>query len=215
MIYKENLKVKKGSESSSQFESFEYSYIYLKNQGTRILLMCIYRKQEIACKTFCQELEKLLDAVSDTTEALLVVGDFNVWSEMESDRDAKKLRTLMSAFGLSQKIEEPTHKKGHTLDHIYHNEHILQLDYQVHTETFGITTDHYPITIRIPCEVKHEEPVMKKIRAYKKIDMETFKKDIVTIVENIVGSDKSFEIEVGSTGLFSQIFLGHTFFDAF
>ena len=92
----------------------EFSYVYLKNQGTRILLLCIYRKQEIACKIFYRELEELLDAVSNTTEALLVVGDFNIWIDVESSRDAKKLSTLLSAYGLSQLIKEPTHKEGHT-----------------------------------------------------------------------------------------------------
>ena len=110
IIYKENLKVKEGAASSSKYQSFEFSYIYLKNQATRILLLCVYRKQEIACKIFCRELEELLDVVSNTTEALLVVGDFNIWVDVERDGDAKKLTTLMSAYGLSQLIKEPTHK---------------------------------------------------------------------------------------------------------
>ena len=32
IIYKNNLKVKKGAASSSKYQSFEFSYIYLKNQ---------------------------------------------------------------------------------------------------------------------------------------------------------------------------------------
>ena len=140
VIYKENLKVKRGEASSSKYQSYEFSYIYLKNQGTRILIMCIYRKQEVACKTFCKELEELLDDVSDTTEALLVVGDFNVWMDVEGNRDAKKLRTLMNAYGLSQQIHEPTHKSGHTLDRLYNNEHLLKLKIETRLVSQQITS---------------------------------------------------------------------------
>ena len=157
------------------------------------MLLCVYRKQEITCQVFCKDLEKLLDEVSDTAEVLLVVGDFNVWMEQEADRDAKKLRTLMSAYGLSQMINEPTHKGGHTLDHLYHNEHLLTIDYEVHQDTYGITTDHYPYTIKIPCEVKEEKPIWKTMRPFKKINMELFRKDIETMVINIVDSNDNFE----------------------
>ena len=101
VIYKENMQVKPGNASSVKYQSFEYSYIYMKANGTKILLLCIYRKQEIPCKTFCSEFEPFIEKLSDTTEVLLVVGDFNIWVDLEGNRDAKQLRTLMSAYGLS------------------------------------------------------------------------------------------------------------------
>ena len=193
IIYKENLKVKEGAASSSKYQSFEFSYVYLKNQGTRILLLCIYRKQEIACKIFYRELEELLDAVSNTTEALLVVGDFNIWIDVESSRDAKKLSTLLSAYGLSQLIKEPTHKEGHTLDHLYHNDHMFTLSHTVYKDTFGISTDHYPCIIKIPCEGKKIEEETRMIRQIKNMDFETFKKDLDVVVNEIIRSDNNFE----------------------
>ena len=193
IIYKNNLKVKKGASSSSKYESFEFSYVYLKNQGTRIVLLCIYRKQEVACKIFCRELEELMDDVSNTTEALLVMGDFNVWVDVESNSDAKKLTTLMSAYGLSQLIKESTHKEGHTLDHLYHNEHMFTLSHTVHKDTFGISTDHLPCIVTIPCERKEEQEITRMIRKIKNMDLETFKQNLDEIVNNVITSDDNFE----------------------
>ena len=48
VIYKEELKVKEGECSGSKYESFEFSSIYLKHDASRIMIICIYRKQEVA-----------------------------------------------------------------------------------------------------------------------------------------------------------------------
>ena len=72
---------------------------------------------------------------------LIVVGDFNVWVDVEGDRDAKKLLTLMHAYGLTQLIREPTHIAGHTLDHLYVNKHQIDLQHEVINDTFNIRTD--------------------------------------------------------------------------
>jgi endonuclease/exonuclease/phosphatase (EEP) superfamily protein YafD len=107
----------------------------------------VYRKQEVSCKTFCAELEEYLDKTVDNNKELVVVGDFNVWADVEDDRDYLRLLSVMNSFGLSQLIHEPTHKSGHTLDHVYINQHSLTLDHLVHDESFGISTDHFPCTL--------------------------------------------------------------------
>ena len=43
---------------------------------------------------------------------LLVVGDLNVWVDDENDVQREKLLTLMSGYGLSQMIKDPTHRGG-------------------------------------------------------------------------------------------------------
>ena len=63
----------------------------------------------------------------------------------------------------------------------------------MHQNTFGISTDHLPITIRIPCEVKEEKQELRTVRPYKKMDMETFKKDLELVLNNIVNSEDNFE----------------------
>ena len=57
----------------------------------------------MSCKTFCDELEELIERHFDNNEELLVVGDFNVWAEVENDRDVKRLFSVMSPYGLTVK----------------------------------------------------------------------------------------------------------------
>ena len=66
IIYKKQLKIKKGKGSTSKFKSFEFSYIIMNlSADWKILLICIYRKQEVSCKIFCDELELFLDEMAD------------------------------------------------------------------------------------------------------------------------------------------------------
>ena len=83
------------------------------------------------------------------TFQIILVGDFNVWVDVEGNLDAKKLLKVMNTFGLSQLIHEPTHDDGHTLDHVYVNKY--QLDLNVHVEErLGVRTDHFPIVVNVP-----------------------------------------------------------------
>ena len=66
---------------------------------------------------------------------MLIVGDFNVWDDIVDDANARQLRTLMNAYGLSQQVDEQTHREGHTLDHLYINESQLTIGNQVVSDT--------------------------------------------------------------------------------
>ena len=193
IIYKDKLKVKPGKASSTRFQSFEYSYIYLTIKTTKILLLNVYRKQEVSCKIFCQEVEQLIDSLFDTAEVLMIVGDFNVWIDEEGNSEAKQVETIMSAYGLSQLVNSPTIKSGHTLDQLYINEEQLIPEVQVCKDTFGISTDHFPVIINIPSVEEEEMKETVTYRPIKKIEMESFKNDLERLVKDVVESDDNFE----------------------
>ena len=129
IMCRKGIDVKKGQSSSSKYESFEYTYAFLKkpNDTRRLLLMCVYRRPEIPIDTFCTEFEMLMDEVWQKAHSMIVVGDLNVWADMKTDKKAKKVGKLFNAFGLSQTIEGATHISGHTLDHIYYNSEQLDI----------------------------------------------------------------------------------------
>ena len=60
------------------------------------------------------------------------------------------LMTLMHAYGLSQQVQEPTHRNGHTLDQMYVNEFQLHVKHEIITDTLGLTTDHFPMLLELP-----------------------------------------------------------------
>ena len=147
----------------------------------------------MSCKTFCDELEELIERHFDNNEELLVVGDFNVWAEVENDRDVKRLFSVMSAYGLIQIIGEPTHRSWHTLDLVYINKHSMTLEHLVHNEIFGISTDHFPYTLRIPSSCQKDLKETITSRPLKNINMDVFKTKIERIVEYIIATGDDFE----------------------
>ena len=109
---------------------------------------------------------------------LLVMGDFNVWADIEDDGNAQNLSTLMNTYGLNQIIHEPTHTGGHTLDHVYMNEYELEIELEVLSETFGLVTDHYPIKITIPSPTSQNIHEVITFRKLKDVNLEVFKEDL-------------------------------------
>lgn len=47
---------------------------------------------------------------------MVLVGDCNIHVDNVKDRCAKELLNILGIFGLSQRVTDPTHNKGHILD---------------------------------------------------------------------------------------------------
>ena len=150
IIYDKKLGAKQGEISISEFTSFEYSNIYLNvESNSKILLSCVYRKQEVSCTTFVEELEKYLKRIFNKAEVLILTGDFNVWVDVEDDVDAKKVLKIMNSYGLTQLVNGPTHDNGHTLDQIYLNQYQINTKVTIVDTKYDICTDHFPINIEL------------------------------------------------------------------
>ena len=179
IIYKSQLTVKEGNASTSGYESFEYAYITITLKSKqKVVILCIYRKQEVTFSIFTEELSSLVEKLLFGGDALLVVGDFNVWVECEDDRNGKELTTLMGSFGLNQLVLEPTHREGHTLDQVYVNEFQLNVEHHVIHDTLGITTDHFPIILELPQGNTQNRQKTVIYRNLKNVDMDEFRKEL-------------------------------------
>ena len=91
ILYQKKLKVKPGDKSATRYTSFEFAYCYIQLEKMKVILLCIYRLQDVPCSTFCSEYEKLMDTIFHKGEVVIVVGDFNVWYEVQNNPDTKKL----------------------------------------------------------------------------------------------------------------------------
>lgn len=179
IIYSSSLKVKPGDASESKYKSFEYSYIKLQQTPkTKILLICIYRKQEISFKIFGEEIEFFLDEMVKMGDEMIVVGDFNIWTDVKTNSNAKNLSKLMSGYGLKQFINGPTQIHGHTLDHLYFNEKETNIQNIVIHGNFEISTDHYACTFQIPVIPNYSTKEIVSFRNTKNIDMVKFIHDL-------------------------------------
>ena len=178
ILYRSELTVKEGEASSSEYTSFEYSYVFLTMESRRKMLIgCIYRKQEVSYSMFIDEFSCFMDKVACKADVLLMVGDFNVWVD-DDNSDSKQLLSLMSAHGLSQIVHVPTHRDGHTLDHVYFNQYQLTAKHQVINETLGLTTDHFPIVIEIPSADTNQKPHTISYRKLKDVDADILKEKL-------------------------------------
>ena len=186
VMFKKQFSVKPGDASSFEYSSFEYAYIVITlNSKRRLILVCVYRKQEINLSLFIEEFTLFMDKTTNRGEMFIVLGDFNVWIEIEDNQDARELTLLMNTFGLTQKVNGPTHRGGHTLDHVYVNEFQMEIDCQVLPDTMGLTTDHLPITLNVPTPTNNNKTQSLTFRNLKNIDIELFRRDLETAYRNM------------------------------
>ena len=67
ILFSQSLKIKPVEASSTKFMSFEYSYCIYQSGRTKILVICVYRQQEIACKIFCEGFDGFLESTLQRT----------------------------------------------------------------------------------------------------------------------------------------------------
>ena len=80
--------------------------------------MVIYRPPSSPITLFIQELTKLFEDACLGDHNTIVAGDMNIHFENDSDTHNKQYKELLQAFDLKQYVANPTHLKGHILDHI-------------------------------------------------------------------------------------------------
>ena len=198
ILYKKTLMVKPGEASSSQYLSFEFSFVTLTIMKSKMIIVCIYRKQEISCVIFCEEMERLMEKVFDKGDSVIVLGDFNIWVDKEFDPDSEKVLTLMNKYGLHQVIDKPTQREGHTLDHVYCNPFQTDLKFEVLNETLDVTTDHYSMIIEIPYLAHQQEKRTITYRNFKSIDSQAIIDDFKQMFEEIADNQNAeFETNYG------------------
>ena len=194
VMFKRQFMIKPGGASSSEYSSFEYSWIVMKQQSKRrLVLICVYRNQEVHFNTFYEEFTIFMDKTSRNGEELLVVGDFNVWVERQDDQDAKRLILLMNTYGLTQKVKYPTHREGHTLDHVYVNDFQLEIECEVLSDAQGMTTDHFPVILKIPTPTDQNLTKSVTIRKLNDINVEEFRNDLESSLNQMNKSHDCFK----------------------
>ena len=128
------------------YTSFQYQCMIF-NVKPKLLIISIYRLQEIPFAQFLVDLEDLMSNHFSNSYSFILVGDFNTHFEKTELRDNILLSDLMSSFGLSQLVTGPTHKAGHTLDLVYLNDFEVQTD--VSTPMDFCVGDHFPVYLEL------------------------------------------------------------------
>ena len=67
------------------------------------------------------------------------------------------------------------------------------LVHEVFEDTFGLTTDHCTIMIKLSITVKKKREETRTIRKLRNIDTKNFREELKPIIDNVIGTERNFE----------------------
>ena len=162
---------------TKDYISLQYQCIVF-NFKPKIIIISIYRLQEIPFKQFLDDFEDLINDHFNNTHSLILIGDINVHFEKPESRETILLSDLTSSFGLSQLINGPTHILGHSIDLVFLNPFEVQTT--IKPQLNCDVSDHFPIRLSLNHVYKQPVSVKKRIsyRNLSGINLEEFSLDL-------------------------------------
>ena len=180
LIFKESINV--GKVSVAGKGSFEASeWLVNPTATTRLRVVIIYRppyslKHPVSTSTFITEFSDYLESLVMSSEPLLILGDFNIHMDLPDDTDCRNMSDLLVSMGLKQRVLQPTHELGHTLDLFFTR--ISDNIIAGHPYTGELFSDYFPVF----CQLKPERPLVAvkhlQFRKIKSIDRDQFSEAI-------------------------------------
>ena len=181
IIFKPSFNVVKLTVSRhNTFESISVKLKLLDN--TWMVCSCIYRP-EGSISTFLDEFDFFLEEIFLVTSKIILCGDINIHLDICSP-DTKNLINLIESYGLSQLVNEPTHKSGHTLDVVIASHKVVKDNslkvLAANSQQFP-TCDHFSILFSLSCNYQSVyDSKTICFRNNKKIDLDIFKLELAS-----------------------------------
>ena len=159
------------------YSSFENLLIKISLQNKSCLFLNIYKPPSTSPATFYEQFNALLENIYPTTDNLVIIGEFNIHMDTNSN-DSKKFRALLGSFDLLQKVNFPTHILGHTIDLVLTKSRNDNISHVHATEAFS---DHFSITFKVNITPQRQiSGDTVTFRKYHKINMEAMRKDLLS-----------------------------------
>ena len=138
--------------------------------------MNIYLNEINLCDTaFIEELGNLLESTSTLSGKLVLLGDFNVHLDSNTEPESRQLTSLLESFGLVQHVKDATHIKGHLLDLVVSRE---TDDLVQSCEVGDFISDHNSILVSLNSSKPHPKKKYTTFRKIKSVVPESFSSDI-------------------------------------
>ena len=121
VFHRKELRIEVLESSGTSSKQFEYAVCLVKIDKVVIRLIVVYRPvptkaNKLNKKLFWKDFENFIDKHACCSEEIIITGDLNFHLDKPSHPDTLHLNCLLEEYNLIQKIEEPTHSAGHTLD---------------------------------------------------------------------------------------------------
>ena len=168
------------------FSTFECCECCLHYKGHNIAFICIYHPppSKINRHTnseFISDFQDCLDKYIQKKTWPVIIGDFNIHFDDPSDSDTKKMKQILNTYGLYQLVNQPTHKKGHTLDWVLTDSVKMMRNMQVIDKCLS---DHYVISFDLNIRKPGKQKRVLSTRSTD-IDHVRFSSDIKELLPNI------------------------------
>ncbi|KAK2873784.1 hypothetical protein Q8A73_024409, partial [Channa argus] len=130
--------------SYNSFESLTLSLSHPNWKTQKPLLFVIVYRPPVPYSEFLIEFSDFLADLVLSTDKVIIVGDFNIHVDADSNCLSTAFNSLLDSIGFSQNVNKPTHCFSHTLD--------LVLTYGIETDNLTICphnsllSDHFLIT---------------------------------------------------------------------
>ncbi len=194
------LKVLEPSVKTNAFESLEA--ILKTPKQVYIRLVVVYRPPtadpalgySVPLSVFFDDFNKLVDEHVTSPNELVILGDFNLHVDCDTNVDAKKFIDLLDDLDMHQHINEPTHKDGHILDLLITRK--CDVDFVRDISVDCQISDHNAILFK--AKAGKPPPLRKliKYRKYRSIDMEKFKTDISSDISTFLEQTDDLDVLV-------------------
>ena len=170
---------------SGELDSFEYLLVSARHESSLFHMALIYRppyseNHRVTTEKFFEEFPEFISNTLSKYSQIILLGDFNIHINCESDACSQRFTSIMNSFNLKQHVTIPTHKSGNTLDFIITKAESSLTLTAPRSEDF--LSDHCFIT----SVLNFVKPTLQKkeieFRSIKKLDAEKFAKDTENLV---------------------------------
>ena len=156
--------------------SFECLCVRLSSGTSTCLVVLIYRTGPVTA-LFFNELSDMLDHLSTASSPLIVAGDFNIHIERPDDPNGRTLLDTLASYGLSSRVDFPTHIQGGTLDVVFTR---LDLPPISVTSSDPGLSDHCLLTWAVPFVLPPLHYRSVSYRPWSRLDLNEFRRAIIS-----------------------------------
>ena len=186
IIYKNSIRLRTNTRLM-KYSSFQVMETTMSTDEGIIRLINVYRppyskKARFTEAHFLVEFEKYLKSLDDKDGKKLIAGDFNIHMEKTEETYTRQLNDLLGLYSLKQIVPlKPTHDLGGTIDLIVIDEELEDNVQEVKIIDSGTNSDHFLVIcdVKVKTVAPSSQDNITNYRDFSKIDIETFKSDIM------------------------------------
>ena len=166
-----------------QYQTFEHSITKLHVQKGWLSMISIYRLEYEPITLFFEEFTEMLEILAAANEKFIIAGDINIHCDAIIDRHTIQLNDLLTMFGLTQLIDSPTHRDGHTLDVVITRLEDVEVS---RVEVCDISlSDHFLLSFLVDCKTLKSYYKTITYQNIKQVNKDEFKNELSNIINNI------------------------------